>query len=290
MFHRVRHQDPETYKGVIQKQNHFLSSSRVVPITGLTEAQMFYIGTKMEQVPGVNAVLHHKSTTTSGRWNILTTKSQFKTLTATLRQMIPIWVQQFSDLAAVEPTFPEAGLAFRTVPTDDESGESFKTYLSACSSIYTVEDDYYNNPPTSSLPPSQAWGNISLPTYVEPPTLPPIESLTTPTTLQSLLQQNQQLQRKVSAPTASVQKLLQEHTNIHNSNSSQSLLTSNFQEIVSAVVATIEPQLSAQSMPSIPQSQLDTSTYITKSSSQKRKSMSLANTSMDSVLQEDHDV
>lgn len=276
IFHRLRHDDNETYKNAIQKQNHYLAHTRTIPITGLSEDQMFYIGNEIEQLPGVNAVLHHRYTHQQGRWNILTTVSHFKTVTAALRNMLPIWVDQFSDCAPSDPSLPAVGLAFKSAQTDEDSGISFQSYLSSCSSIYTTSYDSYNYPPESGFPTPQAWGNTSVPTFIENTPSPPTSNHDPPQDLiTAIQQQNQQLKNEVAALTETVQNLLRDQSKL-STPSPTSPSRPHLHEIVAAVVAALEskiPQLNLSPAPT----------------TQKRKSMTAVDTSMDSLM-DDHDV
>jgi hypothetical protein len=64
---------------------------------------------------------------------------------------------------------PPIGLAFKNQPYDDGSDASFQTYLSACSSIYSLEDETYDFPPIIDRPIPQAWGPPdAIPVLVNP--------------------------------------------------------------------------------------------------------------------------
>ena len=63
-------------------------------------------------------------------------------------------------------------LAFKNRPTDDSSQgttSSFLTYATVCNSVFTMEDDKFDEPPTTDRPVQQAWG--------APPSIP--KTLTT---------------------------------------------------------------------------------------------------------------
>ena len=77
--------------------------------------------------------------------------------------------------------FPKVGLAFRGQLQDDDSentSTSFDSYLSACSSIYTVENDMFDEPPQTQQRVQQAWAHpdVAVPTCLN----------MTPTTMSSV--------------------------------------------------------------------------------------------------------
>lgn len=288
LLHRVRHDDPDVYKSAIQKQNYYLSNSRVIPIKGITESQMFYLSSDIEQIPGVTAVLHHKDTPTEGRWNILTNKQHFPQVTNALRTSLTTWLEGYADNAPPDPSFPMPSLAFKSTNLDADSGGSFQTYLSACSSVYSVTDEYYNKPPTSNAPQPQAWGNTSVPIFIESPTtiVLPISTYS-PETFEALQQRNIKMEKEIAALNSTVQQLLRERENstpISPTPSPQSFPQLN--DIVAAVVKALETR---NSMPHISSQELDQSSAHPPHE-HKRKSTNFTNTSLDSSLMDDNDV
>ena len=162
IFHKMRHQNLKAYKNAIRKQNLFLSTSRVVPIQGIHEDQMFYLENELISSDGIISVLRHKQSEATGRWSIMTTEHDFKSVCDFLKINLNNWAKQATqtyNLSTDTSHLPPVGLAFKNQPYDDESDGSFRSYLSACSSIYSIEDDNLDFPPITNKPVVQAWGN-----------------------------------------------------------------------------------------------------------------------------------
>ena len=162
IFHKMRHQNLKAYKNAIRKQNLYLSNSRVIPIHGIHEEQMFYLENELLSSAGILAVLRHKQSEETGRWSVMTTEHQFKNVCEFLKTNLSEWTRKVTgthNLLTDTSYLPPIGLAFKNKPYDDESDGSFRSYLSACSSIYLIEDDTLDFPPFSNKPIFQAWGN-----------------------------------------------------------------------------------------------------------------------------------
>jgi hypothetical protein len=161
------------YCDAIRKQNAYLSSIRIVPIQGISEDAMFYVGTNIEKTRGVKAILHHRSTFDQGRWSVVVSFSQFEAVKKEFRLNLTQWTTQAckDHSVLVDPSFPPPSLAFKHDTTDEEDsdGKGYQSYLSACSSIYTVQtDDGYeghHDPPDSSRPVPQAW-KVNIPSVI----------------------------------------------------------------------------------------------------------------------------
>ncbi|KAL7565868.1 hypothetical protein ACA910_007426 [Epithemia clementina (nom. ined.)] len=206
VFHKLRHSDPYTYKQAIRSQNCFLSKSRVVPIQGIDEDLMFYLEQDLLQVAGVHAILHHRDTASKGRWSILTTEAHFRTLTNTIRENLPRWAEYYANDVQMSTDLPPVGLAFKNSSADSNSDQSFETYASACSSVYTLQDDTYDDPPANAGPVPQAWDNI--PSCVRSATASSVPSGVSQDEFDRVSLENARLSRRVDDLMAQVQSLL----------------------------------------------------------------------------------
>ena len=160
IFHKMRHENGKAYKNAIRKQNLYLSNSRVVPIQGVNEEVMFYLENELLCTPGILSVLRHKLSTTRGRWSIMTMEADFKNVCDQISRNLVNWTKKVAadqTIATETPESPPVGLAFRNQPYDDGSETSFQTYMSACSSLYSVEDNTHDFPPITYRPIPQAW-------------------------------------------------------------------------------------------------------------------------------------
>jgi hypothetical protein len=161
------------YCDAIRKQNAYLSSIRTIPIQGISEDAMFYVANNIKKLRGVKAVLHHRSTFDQGRWSVIVSVSQFETLKKEIRLNLAQWNTQActDNSISLDPSFPPPRLAFKHDQTDEEDsdGKGYQSYLSACSSIYSVQTDDgyegYHDPPDSSLPVPQAW-KVNIPSVI----------------------------------------------------------------------------------------------------------------------------
>ena len=96
MFYKVRHVDKQIFRSAIRKQNAYLAKSRVIPIQGISEEVMFSLENDLIQIDGITEGLRHKATTTTGRWSILTTESQFKPIIEILKHNLVEAVKNYS--------------------------------------------------------------------------------------------------------------------------------------------------------------------------------------------------
>ena len=119
----------------------------------------------------------HKDTDSQGRWSIHTDVQNFRHVTDTIRDGLANLAHQIQvEQSLAESPYEHApSVAFRNprlndgLDNDDDSTDegSFQTYLSACTSVYTVDDGSFEDdgvgnhrPPfTNSRPATQAWTN-----------------------------------------------------------------------------------------------------------------------------------
>ena len=94
VFHKMRHQNLSAYRNAIRKQNLYLANSRVVPIQGVHEEQMFYLENELLASTGIQSVLRHKLSATSGRWSVMTTEKEFKGVCELLKHNLETWTRK----------------------------------------------------------------------------------------------------------------------------------------------------------------------------------------------------
>ncbi|KAL7574196.1 hypothetical protein ACA910_014871 [Epithemia clementina (nom. ined.)] len=246
VFHKLRHHDANAYKQAIRAQNRFLSNSRIVPIQGIDEDLMFYLEQDLLQVPGVQAILHHKDTATKGRWSLLTTTSHFRPLTAQLRENLERWVAHYSDEIPANPNLPPPGLAFHNSSSDSQSDHSYQSYFSSCSSMYTLQDESFDDPPQLAGPVSQAWGPP--PSSLRTLTPSPVSSGVSQDEFDHVTQENARLARKVDELTDQVKSLLAQMNTQHMTRSfaapTHGPPTPDLQAIIAATTQAVLAQLS----------------------------------------------
>jgi hypothetical protein len=196
IFHKVRHKNIVTYCNAIRKQNAFLRDSRIVPIHGISEDLMFAFDLELKQVPGVQDVFRHKTTATTGRWNILTTEQEFKKVTDSVTLLLKTWIPEHAHEYLSDDSFPAPGLAFRNQQYESDSDHSFQTYMSACSSLYHHEDmTSPDEPPATTLPIAQAWGG-TIPKFLAPTVQTPVSGMSQE--YEKLQQENDALRKEVT--------------------------------------------------------------------------------------------
>ena len=116
------------------------------------------------------------------------------------------WTAKISHDNALHPDtseFPPIGLVFRNQPYEDSSNGSFRSYLSACSSIYSVEDNTYDLPPSDDRPIPQAWGHsASVPDVLNTTTATQSVSGISQDEYDRMACENQKLNRKIEELTS----------------------------------------------------------------------------------------
>ena len=222
IFHKLRHHNKQTYTNAIKKQNNYLSKSRVIPIKGVHKEVMFHLENKIRQIAGVQDILQHRLTDKIGRWSIVTDEEYFKATTSIfdigLENQVNEMVRMHGIQADIEG-YDTPQLAFKNRPTDDSSqgtATSFLTYATACNSVFTMEDDKFNEQTMTDRPVQQAWGG--------PPSIPKTLTTTVMSTPMSSIaavsqvneelaiseQERARLAREVSELRAQVQILIEE--------------------------------------------------------------------------------
>ena len=136
---------------------------------------MFHLENKIRQIVGVQDILQHRLTDKIGRWSIVTDEEHFKATASIfdigLENQVNEIVRTHGIQADIEG-YDTPQLAFKNRPMDNSSqgtATSFLTYATVCNSVFTMEDDKFNEPPTTDRPVQQAWGG--------PPSIP--KTLTT---------------------------------------------------------------------------------------------------------------
>jgi hypothetical protein len=211
IFHKLRHKNLPAYTNAIRKQNSLLANSRVVPIQGVNEDQMFSLENELLQVDGIKEILRHKETHSRGRWSIMTTEAFFKPIVAELSAHLPDWVQFYATEFPSDEDFPAPGLAFKNQPFEEGSEGSFNTYMSACSSIYTIQDDTFDLPPERSNAITQAWGGDPVPALLDSTVSTPANSGISQDDFDAVNRENARLNRKLDELTVLVKNMQQSH-------------------------------------------------------------------------------
>ncbi|KAL7567789.1 hypothetical protein ACA910_000541 [Epithemia clementina (nom. ined.)] len=137
---------------------------------------MFYVSNHIQQIPGVKDCTRHKSTYSSGRWNVHTTADHFSTITKTLQTHLSQWALSYTNQENIDLCdLPPPNVVFKTTPFElSTPGASYDTYISACSSLYAMEDvepdlaPFHQPPLHGSSPVTQAWRSpLPVPTIVK---------------------------------------------------------------------------------------------------------------------------
>ena len=172
---------------------------------------MFSLDNELLQIEGVLSVNRHRDTVTKGRWSIMTTENNFKRLVQIIKEGLSQWMTKYNEFA--QPNhFPPPSLAFKNKGFDDESEgshASFDTYLSACSSLYTSnEDSNFDSAPAPTVAAPQAWGNISIPKVLDLTVTTLANSAISQDAFDRATRDNAKLNQKVDDLTSTVQQLL----------------------------------------------------------------------------------
>jgi hypothetical protein len=217
MFHKVCHTHPDLYRNAIRTQNSYLSSIRIVPIQGITEDAMFYIDRNIHNTDGVKSILHHRLTSTHGRWSIVVAGGRFESVKTEFRLNLAKWNDDAlaNNNIITPPSFPSARLSFKTDNSDEaESDSGRSSYITACSTIYsdrtddhyTDDHDHHDEPPDASLPVHQAW-RVNIPSVIATTNSPPPTNSIQPNNPDRLQNENTQLRQQVHTLTEQVCQL-----------------------------------------------------------------------------------
>jgi hypothetical protein len=72
-------------------QNQIMDDTYILPLHHITHDKLFYLQPKIEQMTGVIAVVPTRTTSQTGRYNILISSGQYKAIKAIITQMFPAW-------------------------------------------------------------------------------------------------------------------------------------------------------------------------------------------------------
>ena len=120
-----------------------------------------------------------KLTTTQGRYNIITNKKWFATVTESIQSNLQGWVDDIKskhdiDLHGIPPVTVK-----QKSTTKDQDSKGGRSYLSACSSVFTFNEGSIDKPPDASGPVTQAWATpLSIPSTVKGTTQDGISDIT----------------------------------------------------------------------------------------------------------------
>ena len=142
----------------------------------------------------------------------MTTESKFRSLAAHIKQELPPWVIKNSADYPSPKSFPPPSLAFKNQTYDEESDgsqASFQSYVSNCSSIYTVGDENYDDPPPPNNPAPQAWtGNNKIPELLDTTVSTPASGISQDE-FDKVQRENTKLSKKIDDLTSQVTALLE---------------------------------------------------------------------------------
>jgi hypothetical protein len=254
IFHRLRHKNLTIYKNAIRKQNAFLAQSRVVPIHGVSEDAMFALDNELMQVKGVKQVLRHRDTVSKGRWSLMTTEADFKYVVLMMKEHLPPWVKHFSKEFPPPSHFPPPAVAFRNNFDEDSEGSdnSFATYMSACSSIFNVEDIEFNSPPAPTNAAPQAWGGDAPDILTTAESAPAVSGITQDEH-DKLVRENNKLIRTIEELTRQVKSLAEKQAQTQPPPPPISPPVMDIQQIIAALQSAVALAAQQQSQPDRPQ-------------------------------------
>jgi hypothetical protein len=135
----------------------------------------------------------------------MTTEKEFKGVCELLKHNLETWTRKIVkgyELATDTAHLPSVGLAFRNQQYDEGSDSSFQSYLSACSSIYSLDDSKHDFPPLADRPITQAWGSPLVPDTLNTTTATHSVSGISQDDFDRVTQENQKLTRKLEELTS----------------------------------------------------------------------------------------
>ena len=117
VFHKLRHENISSYKKAISRQNQYLECSRVIPISGVTNEMMIYFHDDLAKLDGLVAIHRSYKTEFNGRWNLMTTKHNFKKLIPKIKKMLNVLIDTYVTSDIINPLFPSIGISFNQSST-----------------------------------------------------------------------------------------------------------------------------------------------------------------------------
>jgi hypothetical protein len=178
---------------------------------------MFYLENELLASEGILSILRHKLSEKTGRWSVMTTEQDFKGVCKLLKKNLAGWTKiivQNYRLSTDTAHLPPIGLAFKNQPYDEGSDSSFQTYLSACSSIYSLEDDTHDFPPITDRPIPQAWGTPdTVPDLLNSTAVSQTVSGISQDEFDRVTRENSKLTRQIQELTNKMQEWEQKQTN-----------------------------------------------------------------------------
>ena len=97
IFHKLQHNDFHAYSNAIRCQNTYLANQRVVPLEGILADIMFYLAMHIEEIPGVHDIQTHKLTTSQRRYNVITNRKWFASVTEMIQTNLHGWIKEIQS-------------------------------------------------------------------------------------------------------------------------------------------------------------------------------------------------
>ena len=156
----------------------------------------------------------------------MATTDSFNNVTNILKQNLRQWVKYImsNNSLSTPDIFSTPTVAFRNRFDDDsDSDGTMQSYLSACSSLFTVKNESYNNPSMLTILPTQAWASSTIPTLIIK-TATTTPSIITEAELQKKDEMIKKLLDKVDVLSEQVTQLLKANKNLELQNTFPPLL------------------------------------------------------------------
>jgi hypothetical protein len=205
---KLRFTHPVAYANVLKMQNQHLASVYVLPLLNFTKDSLFYIEDNIRGVDGVIDIVSTRNTDTTGRYNILISKSSFKSAKAEIIDKFSNWY-----LAVPPDAIPHsdafAGPARVAANGMDDESTGDQSFLSMSALSFASMDMSTGATPFESFTPTSgtySWSQVlQTPRQVDPP-IPIAVGLHTQVSDLTPSQQNSELE-SLKLQIASIQQV-----------------------------------------------------------------------------------
>ena len=129
---------------------------------------MFHLTIHIEEISGVHDIQTHKLTTSQGRYNVITNRKWFASVTKMIQTNLLGWIEEIQSKHDIDlHGLLTANVKQKSINKEQESVGS-TSYLSACSSVFTLVEGPIDELSDASRPITQAWAtSLSIPSTID---------------------------------------------------------------------------------------------------------------------------
>jgi hypothetical protein len=155
---KLRKDQPKAFVSALRVQNKYITNVKTIPLVGITRTTMTDIRPILLAEENIQFVAATRHIDSIGRWDIITDDAHRLSVTKTIQENFPTWLETASTDLDHPEDFPDPGIKVRTSAFREDSSQGNISYLSTSAGSYDSmiekeDDNNYNEAPTKSCNP-----------------------------------------------------------------------------------------------------------------------------------------